>query len=372
MPKKRKDGRYAKQITIGVQPNGKPKKKTIYGKTIKELEKNERDFYNLLDKGITAAPDNMSVDQLIEIYKKYKKGSSTVSSETYRTIERDMKKISKTLGHMKAKDVKLFHLELFVEDLLDTISPKSASIVVQRVREMFRYALQKDIVYRNPAEFIKSPKFEASNKRMLTDSEKLIIEKADLNDKERFFVSMLRYTGMRRGELLALNRTDIDLSAKTINVCKNLSEGRGRPIINDHTKTSAGMRSIPILDPLYPILELYCKSRIGTLMTTTTGKFIDSSSMYEMWKRILNKMTLANEGKELASDITPHIFRHTFASDLYDAGIDLKRAQYILGHKSIRTTLEIYTHFDKSKLKADEMNEYYRQSKDSQKAKQNA
>jgi integrase len=277
-----------------------------------------------------------------------------------------MKKVSKSLGHMKAKDVKMFHIELFVEDLLETISARSAAIAVQRIKEMFRYALEKDIIYRNPAEFIKPPKFDAADKRMLSDNEKTIIENAPLDEKEKYFIFMLRYTGMRRGEILALDRADIDLNKKTIQVHKNLSENRGRPKINEHTKTSAGARTIPIFDPLYPVLEDYCKHRIGLLISNGSGNPMDSRSVFYFWDGIVNKFAIANKGKPLSEDITPHIFRHTFASDLYDAGIDLLRAQYLLGHKSSRTTLEIYTHFDKTKLKADEMNAYYKQSKESQ------
>ncbi len=370
MPRKRKDGRYARQITIGIQPNGKPKKKTIYGKTIKELEKKEREYLNLRDKGITTTSDNITVDTLIEIWKKKKKLS--VSDETYRGIERDMRKLSRAIGSMKVKDVKLFHIENLIEGLCETLSAASTQLVLIKIKELFRYALEKDMIYRNPAEFAVGPKPEESHKRMLTETEKYVIEKADLDEKERFFVSMLRYTGMRKGEILALDRADIDLSAKTIAVYKTLSDGRGKPYIKDHTKTSAGTRTIPILEPLFPIVDLYCKNRIGMLIPSAAGRLMCSNSMYVMWKRILKKFASANNGVELASDITPHIFRHTFASELYDAGIDLKRAQYILGHKNIKTTLEIYTHFDKSKLKADEMNRYYRQSRDSQTAKQNA
>ncbi|SUY52601.1 tyrosine-type recombinase/integrase [Lacrimispora sphenoides] len=61
----------------------------------------------------------------------------------------------------------------------------------------------------------------------------------------------------------------------------------------------------------------------------------------------------------LANDITPHIFRHTYASDLYKAGVDIKQAQYLLGHPDIRTTLGTYTHLGYADIEIDKLETYY-------------
>ncbi len=69
-------------------------------------------------------------------------------------------------------------------------------------------------------------------------------------------------------------------------------------------------------------------------------------------------MVAANSGKPVAEDITPHMFRHTYASNLYKAGIDIKQAQYLLGHTDITTTLDICTHFGFPDVKFDKMEDY--------------
>lgn len=364
MPKKRPDGRYAKQITIGTQENGKPKKKTIYGKTIRELEQKEREFLNMMDKGIVTTTDDLTVRELAELYNKYKKKS--VADTSFRTIKTYSNKVIEYLGHMKVKDVKLFHLDAFIDDQRETLSDSSANILIIRLKEIFEYAVEKDMIYRSPAQSIKLLKQSDPIKRMLTDYEKELFEGADFNESEKCFVYILRYTGMRRGEILALGRQDIDLQGKKISITKTLADNGGKPYIKQSPKTDASRRDIPILDPLYPVLKGYCENRIGLLFTNEKGKLLSNQSVDYFWTRILSKVMDFNKGQPIADDITPHMFRHTFASDLYDAGIDIKRAQYILGHKSIKTTLDIYTHFDKTKLKADEMNLYYRQSKESQ------
>ena len=61
----------------------------------------------------------------------------------------------------------------------------------------------------------------------------------------------------------------------------------------------------------------------------------------------------------LSNDITAHIFRHTYASDLYKAGVDIKQAQYLLGHDDIKTTMDTYTHFGYADVKMDKLDSYY-------------
>jgi integrase len=267
---------------------------------------------------------------------------------------------------MKVKDVKLFHIESIIDDQRDVLNENSINSLIIRVKELFKYAVEKEVIYKSPAQFIKTSKQRDTRKRMLTNQEKELIEKVAFDEKEKCFIYLLRYTGMRRGEILSLSRQDIDLLNKKITVSKTLADNGGRPYVKQSAKTDSGDRTIPILDPLYPVLKDYCDSRIGILFTNGKGKLLGNKLINDMWTKIIDKMQEVNDNKPVSDDITPHIFRHTFASDLYDAGIDIKRAQYILGHKNIKTTLDIYTHFDKTKLKADEMNTYYKQSKESQ------
>jgi integrase len=234
-----------------------------------------------------------------------------------------------------------------------------------RVKEIFEYACDKDIIYKSPAKSIKLLKPKENGKRKLTNDETKLLELADFTPMQNCFMYVLRYTGMRRGEVLALAGQDIDKTGRKISITKTVVDNSGKPYIKQSPKTESGQRIIPILDPLYPVLKEYCENRIGILFPNGKGKPMSNQSFNYLWENIVSKLSAANGGKPIAEDITPHIFRHTFASDLYDAGIDIKRAQYILGHKNIKTTLDIYTHFDKENLKADEMNDFYRQSKDS-------
>ncbi|WP_330694023.1 tyrosine-type recombinase/integrase [Lacrimispora sp.] len=76
------------------------------------------------------------------------------------------------------------------------------------------------------------------------------------------------------------------------------------------------------------------------------------------WNQILQKLKAVSK-TPLPNDITAHIFRHTYASDLYNAGVDIKQAQYLLCHNDIKTTLDTYTHFGYADVKMDKLESYY-------------
>ena len=91
---------------------------------------------------------------------------------------------------------------------------------------------------------------------------------------------------------------------------------------------------------------------------------MSKSSFRRFWDGIMDKLNTAAGGRNyisrnkgenkviaISQDITPHTFRHTYATMLYYAGVDIKTAQYLLGHSSIKVTMDIYTHIDKSQVK---------------------
>ena len=126
--------------------------------------------------------------------------------------------------------------------------------------------------------------------------------------------------------------------------------------LQEYTKTAAGLRQIPIPAPLAKIIFGYIKGRSGILFPSKNGGYI--STLDYKWEKILKKVQ-AVSSTPLSDDITPHIFRHTYASDLYKAGVDVKQAQYLLGHDDIKTTLDTYTHFGFLDVEPDKLEDYY-------------
>lgn len=356
--KKRKDGRYSKQVTIGLR-NGKPIRKTIYGKTQKELDKNYRDFMSLKDKGIILQEINMTFRELSELWLTNEKIGS-VTDQSITVTRSELRTINSYIGDIKVKDLKQSHIESFRSTMINSGKPIRYNTCLGRIRAIVRYAVYKEILAVDITAGMKDIKnARRTKKRALTSSERQLIDNAELNDFERCFISLLLYTGMRKCEALALNVSDIDFKKRRIEVSKTLVTSKKTSCcLQEYTKTTAGKRYIPIPSLLLPVLLEYTTGQSGVLFKSKTGSYIGLGSFNGRWNKILQKLQAVSK-TPLPSDITAHIFRHTYASDLYKAGVDIKQAQYLLGHDDIKTTLDTYTHFGYTDVKVDKLESYY-------------
>ncbi|MFW6680623.1 tyrosine-type recombinase/integrase [Lacrimispora sp. AGF001] len=358
MPKKRKDGRYSKQVTIGIK-DGKPVKKTLYGKTIKELDKNYREFMSLKDKGIILQEENMTFKELSDLWIVNEKTGS-VKDQTITNLKCQLKNINSYIGHIKVKDLKQSHIEEIRKAQIESGKIDQYNKGLTTIRSIVKYAVHKNIIANDITDGMPRIKYSGlKEKRSLTPEERQSIAKADLNEFEYCFINLLLYTGLRKSEALALNVSDIDIDKKNINVCKTLVSSKGvDDCLQNYPKTKAGMRKIPILAPLFPILKNYVNGKSGILFPSESGGYVGSSAFFKRWKQIIKKLQTVYDGV-LPDDITAHTFRHTYASDLYKAGVDIKQAQYLLGHDDIKTTLDTYTHFGYVDVKIDKLESYY-------------
>ena len=146
---------------------------------------------------------------------------------------------------------------------------------------------------------------------------------------------------------------DINLKERTISISKNLVFIKNRGEIKLTPKTESSNRVIPMPDMLYSVMTEYLPTvkNLYIFSTLNTGEVITETSFRRMWEKVLNRINESAGGSNgrlkviaIANDLTPHLFRHTYATSLYYAGIDIKTAQYLLGHASVEVTLDIYTH----------------------------
>ncbi len=358
MPKKRKDGRYSKQVTIGLK-NGKPIRKTLYGDTLKELDKNYRDFMSLKEKGIILQEDNTTFRELSELWLTNEKIGS-IRDQSITTIKGQLSTINSHIGDIKMRSLRQSHIEAFRASMLKSGKLVQYNLCLSRIRAIVRYAVQKDIITRDITLGMKRIKnVQKKVKRSFTAEERQLFVKAELDSFELCFVNLLLYTGLRKNEALALNVSDIDLKKKKINITKSLvSSKRRESCLQEYTKTAAGKRQVPIPSFLLDILSKYSKERTGILFTSRNGGYISGGTMDFRWGKILKKLQAVSDAP-LADDITLHMFRHTYASDLYKSGIDIKQAQHLLGHDDIKTTLDTYTHFGFADVQVDKLEDYY-------------
>jgi len=314
---------------------------------------------SLKDKGIILQEEKMTFREVSELWLTNEKVGS-VTDQTITTIKSQLKTINAYIGDVKVKSLRRSHIEEFRAAMIESGTIKRYNDCLSRIRAIIVYAAHKNIIATDVTIGMKPViNSKRRKKRSLTPAERQIIEIADFNEFERCFINLLLYTGMRKSEALALNISDIDLKKKRINVSKTLvASKKVESCLQEYTKTVSGKRYIPIPSPLYHILEEYVSGRTGILFLSERGGYIGAHAAYARFQNILKKLQAVSESP-LADDITAHTFRHTYASDLYKAGVDIKQAQYLLGHTDIKTTLDTYTHFGYTDVKIDKLEDYY-------------
>ena len=377
MPKKsnkrRTDGRIAVQIYVGTA-NGKNKYKTIYGKTQKEVDKKAAEFREMLGRGV----DVLSDDSFAFWTGKFLDSKrQEVSSSQYRFYAAKAEYLTDSLGTQEIRKIRPYQLQDIINALASCnphtgkpSSKKTLNDVKAVARQIFVYALCNAVVDINPAEYIKIPTLAPQSKRRaLSEEEQRYVICTPHRAQTAAMLMML--AGLRRGEVTALTWSDVDFNAKTITINKSYD------FKNDTVKmpkTASGTRVVTMPNVLSDYLSKQphkglsvVVSAHGERMTETAWKRMWESYMCELDFRygykINKEKSKFSPNKTKVSTFkpfTPHCLRHTYATILYDAGVDVLTAQKLLGHSDVKTTLGIYTHLSAQKEQHDiaKLNEF--------------
>lgn len=346
--KKRKDGRYAVNVDIGYHPDGRRKRKTVYGKTIAELNHNLAEIRLQADTGHVIDDKNLTVGQWAVMWlKTYKNNASISTKRDYESVIKNHI-LTTELEHLRMQNVKSIHIQQRLNLIVDAGFHRTAEKTYNTLRQMFSQAVNNDIIYKDITASIPCPKYNPAKKRAISKEEIKWIEQIELSDKQRLFIYLALYCGLRRGEILSLAVNDIDIPNQTLKVQKNLVFCGNKSEIKHSPKTQAGFREIPIPEPLYSLLVKYLKSLNNIyLFTTVQGKLATTSFYKRFWDSIIDRLYKQSPNNPMLKHpkISAHILRHTYATNLFYAGVDLKTIQYLMGHSTIEVTLDIYTHF---------------------------
>ena len=367
MPKKsntrRSDGRIAVQVYLGTV-DGKRRYKTVYGKTQKEANEKADELRTQLKHGVDLISTDRSFSYWAQRFLASKKGR--VSPGWYETMGRRITHLSSHFGGIDVAKLRLCD----VQDALDSFArsnpysgkPTTKKTMVEYtslVKQIFRFCAANRIIDSSPIEYLLStPTGEPSKyRKALTSAQRSWIE--DTPHRAQLPAMLMLYAGLRRGEVSALTWSDIDLSSRVIHVTKSYDDQHSTV---KRTKTDAGMRDVTISSNLQKFLSsqprpgvLVCPSAHGTYMSDTAWR-----RLWESYMRALNKkygdfvgVQVGRKPPMVIDTFTPHELRHTFATMLYDAGVDPLTAREMLGHTDIKTTLSIYTHLSDEKRKKD-------------------
>lgn len=344
--KKRKDGRYATSITIGIDESGKPIKHFVYGKTLKEFEQNKLEALMSLKGGTFIKNKQVLFDDYAKKWLKSKQISiSNATHEMYTSVIRS--NLKAFTGHL-IKDISKSDIQELINEYKD--KRRTCEKIIITLNQIFDSALEDELITKNPCKKIELPAKTYKEKRPLTSQEDQLSELAEFTPRERCYVLLIKYYGFRKQEALALSRKRFNFEEKTITL-KDAIEFISNKAHIKETKTVSGERIVPILSKDLDFFREYCDHLQSEWLFTSlsSGELISSQSFRRMYESILNKMNKKADELKLphCDNLTSHVYRHNYSTMLYNAKLGLKESQYLMGHKNIKTTMEIYTHLDK-------------------------
>jgi len=341
--KKRPDGRYETKVSTGkFDQNGRPIRVTIYARTIPELKNRIAEIKTDLNRGTYSNDNGMTFGRYAESWLKQKEIDT--QRKTYIKYEATVRNKLSGLSGIRLR-------EITRQDIIDIINAEDGHPDNQRMirlvaRAVLESAVDDGMLYKNVASKIRLKSHQPQEKRPLTALEIRALKTCDFEPAEKMFVQLLYSTGMRRGEILGLMKSDFDFSAGTVHIQRSVDHSGGTAAVKV-PKSPASNRRVTVPAGVLSDLQGYLKSVPGVyVFPGKNGAVMSGATFKRFWKQIYDKINAATGGAEDFETVklTPHIFRHNYCSELYHRGIDIKTAQGLMGHSSITVTLGIYTH----------------------------
>ena len=264
--------------------------------------------------------------------------------------------IKDSIGNIELDALSPLVLQKFISELLQNgnrktgkgLSANSVNAVISVIQGSLRTAHLLGLSKEYTADKLKRPKLKEKPVECFTLSEQKQIEQSILNGKKdkMYGILLCLYSGLRIGELIALQWSDIDFVKGILTVSKSCHDGQDGLII-DEPKTANSRRLIPLPKQLLPILKGIRKKSKSPFVVSANGSSVSVRSYQRSFELLLKRLNIPHKGF--------HSLRHTFATRALECGMDVKTLSEILGHKNPTVTLNRYAH-SLMEHKADMMN----------------
>lgn len=356
------------QVSLGKDHNGKQIRKSIYGDSRREVKEKIDELLNKIQAGKDLT-NKYSAVEIAEQIRELKYSTNTIKRASYIRIGESIDIMRRCLpfANIPIQNVNRKMINSQV-NVLTSYSQSVITKVWQQLQGAFNEARIREVLDSNPFEikgYIIKPKSVKKTKvidALTIEEEKRFIKELDKDyDKHSIVFYIAIYTGMRISEILALKYEDIDLKKRMIYVRKTLSHvENGKVILEDTTKTYAGIRDVPIINSLYFKLEDFLKDKKNGFLFKNEDDFHHASCFNTRFKklcknadiRVYYKRKGVKGGRKTKkvyycnvkhSKVNMHMLRHTFATRCIENGVSPVVLQRILGHKDIQVTLNTYT-----------------------------
>ena len=357
------DGRYEGRFRY------EGKDYSVVDKSLTRCKKMFNDLRYEVENGLYAKQENITVDSWfktwIDEYKRptVKRGTVTVYEGHYNCY------IKKELGSKKLKSIRPEHIQKIYNDLHRSgFSRNTIELTGVVLSGMYKQAVKNKIIKDNPVQYATLPRSTShEERRVMTLEEQQTFMKYVKDSYLADICEVALSTGMRSGELRGMCWKDIDFKNKIIHVNHSLNFNNKENYL-DTPKTITSKRDIPMLDNVYSILKSRKKQqaifriRLGDQWQAKKGLedlVFTSEFGYPMnrdrFRHDLNDIiSVINQDGIKFQHITPHTFRHTFATRCIENGMSPQVLKTILGHSKLSMTMDLYSHVLPN-VKADEM-----------------
>ena len=361
-PKKPEDYDYVRRsFVVGKKEDGTQQRITVRGKNSREAEAKLAEAKRLHARGLQGG--ELTVREWSERWKKsYKTNVSDTQKKHYDAKLRN--DILPIIGDKRMKDITKADLQ----SLMDSYEGGKKG-TVEKIKHaiclLFADAAFEGIIERDPSARLEMPEVEEDVRRPLTPIERTTFLKVAETHPHGAYVLTMLYTGMRRGECLALLRSDIDLDKKRINITKAIQLNGNQPKLAG-TKSAEmkrakskkvvrgediGHRVVPIPDLLLPVLTELCadKKSGDILFPKTDGTYATQMVSRNWWRSIKRRCHITAGAKlyrnavlldtsPIDDNISVHYLRHTYATDMLSAKVDGFTRSTFMGHSTKDTT----------------------------------
>jgi integrase len=334
--RKRPDGTWEGRVELEPGPNGQRRRRSVYGKTKGEVQQKIKALLAQQEQGVNLAAPRQTVAQflaewLAEVVQRKNKPST---HESYSYVVHHH--LVPHIGHVQLDALTAAHVRRMVNALSDTeLSARTVRYALTVLRIALNRAMKDGRVARNVAQLVDSPAPEPFEGTALTPEQaRLLLQQVEGHRLSALYWLAV-YRGLRRGELIALRWSDIDLDAGTLRVAES--------------KTKAGRRTIPLSEHLIERLRRHWEwqqeerrfmgtrwREHGRVFPSTVGTPLNGRNVLTHFKAALQAAGLP--------DVRFHDLRHTCTSILLSEGVPPSVAMRILGHSQMSMTMEVYAH----------------------------
>lgn len=372
--------KWVGQFSAGRKENGKLNRKSVYGNTRKEVKEKMTKALAEVQSNSYIEKSDITISMLGEQLINDKHNANIITEATFGRALNTFNHIKNSdIADLKIQSVTAYELQNFINTKKDY-----ANSYIDKIYEMlgsiFKEAIKKDIIIKNPLLSVIKPRSLKKDKEI--ESLSLEEQKAFVNElkdeKYRNIFLLALHSGMRIGEILALQPEDIDFKNKLLTIDNTLTKDKdGKVIIGETTKTYDSTRKIPITSILEGILSdsltSYIPNNNNLLFCHSNGSIIAPSTINSQFKRVCKNAgikvitTKKKKGIDLngndkfvnlkSSRVNTHMLRHTYATRCIEAGVPAPVLQKLLGHKDISITINTYTTIF-NKFKEDALNNY--------------